>query len=500
MSTEHPSACGPILDRFRALFTPRSIAVVGASTQGTSAGNRFIRSLKASGYAGKIYAIHPKAEEIDGIRAFRKIADIPDTVDYAYLTVPAEKVGTILADTGGKLRFAQVMATNEDGSGAAWEAEILALARETNMRLVGPNCMGTHSPRGGYTFMETASLREGRIGIGCQSGGLGMDILLRGQNLGLSYSGLVTLGNAIDVQPAELFEYYLEDPDTDVIGFYVEDVKDGRRFLDLARKNQGKKPLVVMVGGLSKSGQKAAASHTGGMGGSRQAWEAFARQTGAILTPNLDAFLDALQLCLWLHPKPEAEQPTVTLLGNGGGTSVLAADALDAAGLALAELEQAARDAYAAIEMPPGASLENPMDLPASVLKEEEGRLIAKLLEVDRTLTSPYATLVHLNLPVLMAYRHVKDLLPNLVQSILGRAQQEDTAPHTLLVLRSDRSEEADGWRRRMRAVALEHRIPTFDEVPQAIYALQSYRQYERYLATRRMSAESADEVDAPAY
>lgn len=486
MSNEPAFDGASIIDCFRPLFTPESIAVVGASTKGTSAGSRFIRSLKAAGYSGRIYAIHPKADVIEGIPAFSRIADIPGVVDYAYLTVPAERVENILAGAGRrKLRFAQVMATNENGSGAAWEMTLLRLAREMGTRLIGPNCMGSHSPRGGYTFIEGASLRQGRIGIACQSGGLGMDILLRGQNLGLSYSGLVTLGNSIDVQPSDLFEYYLADPGTDVIGMYMEDVKDGRRFLDLARRNRGRKPVVLMVGGLSKAGQKAAASHTGAMGGHRHAWEALARQTGAILTPNLDAFLDALQLCSLLRPKLEAHEPTVTLLGNGGGTSVLATDALDAAGFALAELKPQAREAYAEIEMPPGASLENPMDVPASVLKEEEGRLLARLLEVDRKLTSPYATLVHLNLPVLMAYRHVKNLLPNLVQSMLSGVPQNDKSSHTLLILRSDRSDEADDWRRRMRTVALQHRIPTFDELPQAITALQAYRTYERFLATR---------------
>ncbi|WP_076866073.1 CoA-binding protein [Bradyrhizobium mercantei] len=485
MSTEPDVALASIIDCFRPLFAPESIAVAGASTQGTSAGNRFIRSLKTAGYGGRIYAVHPNAEVIDGIPAFGRIADIPGVVDYAYLTVPAERVESILAATGGKLRFAQVMATNEDGSSEAWEKTLLTLAREMGTRLIGPNCMGSHSPRGGYTFVEGASLSRGRIGIACQSGGLGMDILLRGQNLGLSYSGLVTLGNSIDVEPSDLFEYYLADPGTEVIGMYVEDIKDGRRFLDLARRNRGSKPVVLMVGGLSKAGQKAAVSHTGAMGGGRQAWEALARQTGAILAPNLDAFLDALQVCSLLRPKLEADEPTVTLLGNGGGTSVLATDALDAAGFKLAELQSQAREAYAEIDMPPGASLKNPMDVPASVLKEEEGRLIARLLEVDRRFTSPYATLVHLNLPVLMAYRHVKDLLPNLVQSMLSRVPKNDKSPHTLLILRSDRSDEADDWRRRMRTVALQHRIPTFDELPQAIMALQAYRKYERFLATR---------------
>ena len=376
-----------VSDEFAPLFRPKVIAVAGASATGTTAGNRFIRLLKSGGFAGQIMPIHPVADEIEGIAAYRSMADMPEVADYAYLTVPAERAADVLASAGGKLRFAQVMASGSPETHHAWEQRLLDLAVRGGFRMIGPNCMGTHSPRGRYTFMEGANTEEGSVGIACQSGGLGMDILRRGQNLGLRFSGLVTLGNSVDVSPSDLFEYYLSDPGTKVVGLYIEDVKDGERFQKLARCNRGRKPVVLLVGGFTGLGRKAAASHTGALGGTVQAWRALARQTGMVLTDTLDDFLDALQLCLWLEPKPATHAPGVTLFGNGGGTSVLATDALDRAGFQLAVPSGTAQAEYAGITLPAGASLENPIDLPASVLKEHDGKVTARILDIDRRCT-----------------------------------------------------------------------------------------------------------------
>jgi acyl-CoA synthetase (NDP forming) len=468
---------------FKPLFEPEAIAVVGASATGTTAGNRFIRLLKSGGFSGRIFPIHPSASEIEGLPACSTLADMPEIADYAYLTIPAERTVEVLASAGGKLRFAQVMASGAPETHHAWEQELRDVALRGGFRLIGPNCMGTHSPRGRYTFMEGAGMEEGEVGIACQSGGLGMDILRRGQNLGLRFSGLVTLGNSIDVSPSDLFEYYLEDPGTKVIGLYIEDVKDGERFQKLARHNRGGKPVVLLVGGITGLGRKAAASHTGAMGGTAQAWQALSRQTGVILTETLDAFLDALQVCLWLSPKRGRPSPSVTLFGNGGGTSVLATDSLDRAGFQLAVPTKEARAEYSQITLPPGASLENPIDLPASVLKEQEGRVTAHILDIDRRHTKPYATIIHLNLPVIMGYRHVAGFLPNLMASVFGFERAADE-PHRILVIRSDRSEEADAWRRNFREVAAQRGVPTFDEIPQAIEALAVFRRYESFLST----------------
>ena len=461
---------------FAPLFAPQTIAVVGASASGITAGNRFLQLLAETGFEGRVYPIHPSATEIEGHKAFASLAELPEPVDYAYLTVPADRVEKVLQQGAGRLRFAQVMASTEPDLMPAWEARLGALAQDGGFRLIGPNCMGTHAPRGRFTFMEGADCTPGAVGIVSQSGGLGMDILRRGQTLGLRFSGLVTVGNCADLDPSDLLKFYLADPETRVIGLYIEDVKDGARFQRLLRANQGCKPVVLLAGGITAQGQAAAASHTGALAGSPEAWRALARQSGAVLTETLDMFLAMLGLCLWLRlggPRPEAG---VTLFGNGGGASVLATDALERAGLHLAQPNAQARAAFAAIALPPGASLANPIDLPASVLRQEEGRVTARILEVNERLVAPYATLVHLNLPVIMGYRHVPNFLPNLLDAVFGGA---GTGGHRLLVLRSDRSDEVDAWRRIFRAEAAARSVPSFDEIPEAIAALAAFKDYE---------------------
>lgn len=465
---------------FAPLFSPRSIAVVGASATGTTAGNRFLRLLAETEFGGQIYPIHPTAHEIEGHRAWPTLADTPEPVDYAYLTVPADRVEQVLAAGTGRLGFAQVMASTDPALMPAWEGRLRALAQAGGFRIIGPNCMGTHAPRGGYTFMEGAECTPGAVGIVSQSGGLGMDILRRGQTLGLRFSGLVTVGNCADLGPSDLLEFYLADPETRVIGLYVEDVKDGARFQRVLRANAGRKPVVLLAGGITAQGQAAAASHTGALAGSPQAWRALARQSGALLTDTLDTFLAMLAMCLWLRPGGPGPDSGVTLFGNGGGASVLATDALERAGLHLARPDPAARAAFDAITLPPGASLANPIDLPASVLRQEDGRVTARILDVNDRLVAPWATLVHLNLPVIMGYRHVPDFLPNLLNAVFGDPGA-GAAGHRVLVLRSDRSEEADAWRRTFRAEAAARGVPSFDEIPEAVAALSAWRDHERF-------------------
>lgn len=460
------------------LFAPQRIAVVGASASGITAGNRFLRLLDVTGFAGCVYPIHPSATQIEGHKAYASLADTPEAVDYAYLTVPAERVEQVLASGAGRLRFAQVMASTDADLMPAWEDRLRTLAQKGGFRVIGPNCMGTHAPRGRMTFMEGADCTPGAVGIVSQSGGLGMDILRRGQTLGLRFSGLVTVGNSADLGPSDLLEFYLADPETRVIGLYIEDVKDGARFQSLLRANRGRKPVVLLAGGISAQGQAAAASHTGAMAGSPQAWQALARQSGALLTDTLDTFLAMLGMCLWLRPGGPAPEAGVTLFGNGGGASVLATDTLERAGLRLARPDATARAAFGAIALPPGASLANPIDLPASVLRQEDGRLTARILDVNEQLVGPYATIVHLNLPVILGYQHVPDFLPNLLDAVFGETRAA-TGGHRLLVLRSDRSPEADAWRRTFRAEAAARDVPSFDEIPEAIAALAAYQDYE---------------------
>lgn len=470
---------------FDRLFTPRSIAVVGASAQNVSQGNRYIRVLKEFGFQGAIYPIHRNAGEIEGLKAYPSVSSVPEPVDYLYATVPAPHVAGILKEARGRLAFAQIMASPDADVTADWPEELLAAAAASGIRLLGPNCMGTHSPRGRMTFVDGALPAQGDVGIASQSGGLGMDILRRGQSVGLQFSGLVTLGNSIDLGPCDLLEFYLEDAATRVVGLYIEDVKDGRRFFDILRQNRGRKPVVVLVGGTTQQGRKAALSHTGALGGGGTAWSALSRQTGVILSQTLDEFLDDLQLCRFLPAQPTGEEPTIILFGNGGGASVLATDAAVRAGFSLALVPPAAEAELATLKIPPGSSLANPIDMPAGVLQEEGGRMAGKVLAIVCRHARPKVVVAHLNLSVIYGYRHVADFLPNLFASLTSGLSKAGGGGHFVLVGRSDGRPEVEDWKRELRAAANANRIPFFDELPQAVNALRKFSTFEQFLHRR---------------
>jgi len=195
-----------VIERFRPLFEPKTIAVVGASTKGASLPNVFLRRLREHGYPGAIYPIHPSAAEIEGIAAYRSLAEAPAAVDYAYIAIPAAQVPSLLSNARGRVRFAHVISSGfgEVDEGRELQEELVAAARAGGMRVLGPNCMGLYSPRGRVTFAEVEKLEAGHVGVLSQSGGLSTDIIRRGLNRGLKYSGLVSAGNCADVGAADL--------------------------------------------------------------------------------------------------------------------------------------------------------------------------------------------------------------------------------------------------------------------------------------------------------
>ena len=227
--------------------------------------------------------------------------------------------------------------------------------------MIGPNCLGTYSPRAGLTFPDNAPREVGSIGIISQSGGLTTNMIKRGQIKGLRFSGAVTAGNCADVTPADLLEFYLADPLTRAIGCYLEDIKDGRAFFDLLRSHA--KPVVLLRGGRSLQGRIAAASHTGALAGDDRGWTTLCVQTPCVEVATLDEFVDTLLTLQYLTPKPERPTRRVVMFGNGGGSSVLGADFFAAHGLDVSPFDPAVRAHLEKLELLPGSSVANPIDM-----------------------------------------------------------------------------------------------------------------------------------------
>ncbi len=484
--TEPPGVELTPADRFRPLFEPRTIAVLGASSMDVTIANTFIRRLVDFGYAGTVYPIHPKAEEIEGLTAYPSLGETPEPVDYAYVGIAAERIPEALAAAKGRCRIAQVISSGfgEVEGGAALEHTLVAKAHAAGVRVLGPNCLGTYSPRGGLTFPADAPKDTGRIGVVSQSGGLSTDIIKRGQWRGLRFSGLVTMGNSADLTPRDLLEFYFADPQTTAIGLYLEDVKHGRAFFDLLHSGNATKPVVILRGGASRQGRLAAASHTGALAGDDRPWAALYEQTPAAPVATLDEFLDALLALQHFTPRPDRPTRTVTLFGNGGGSSVLGADAFARVGLDVSPFGPDARAALEAMRLPPGTSIANPIDTPVRTLQEKDGWVAGEILDIVYRHARPDAVAMHLNLAAFVG-RGTVDPVDNLFAVVEETQRKWPGHAHFALALRSDGSPELDDRKRHYREKARMVEVPVFDEIPGMAAALAVVAHLERRLAER---------------
>ena len=474
------------LERFRPLFEPKTVAVLGASTKDVTIANTFIRRMKSFGYAGHIYPIHPSAPEVEGLKAYPSLGQTPELVDYAYVAIGAERIPDAIAQANGRCRIAQVISSGfaEVEEGVTLELALIEKARAARVRVLGPNTLGTYSPRGGLTFPQNAPKAVGSVGIVAQSGGLSTDIIKRGEWRGLRFSGLVTIGNSADVAPHELVDYYLEDPQTKVIGLYLEDIKNGRAFFDLLRSPKATKPVVILKGGRSRQGRLAAASHTGALAGDERAWEALPSQLPVAMVSTIDKFLDALLALQFLTPRPAKPTNLVTLFGNGGGSSVLGSDAFAAVGLNVLPFDAATRALLEALKLPPGTSVANPIDTPVRTLQEKDGMIAGEILDIVYQNAKPDAVAMHLNLAAFVG-RGAVDPLDNLLAVIEQAQKKWQGIAHFVLALRSDGSPELDEKKRLYRDKASAVGVPVFDEIPQMAEALSVVGHIERRLAAR---------------
>lgn len=469
---------------FGALFNPRAVAVVGASTTSDSVANRFLRNLRKLDFQGEVYAVHPKAPEIEGFPAYPSLADLPPQVDYAYVAVAAERTPALFAGALNKVRFAQIISSGFGEVGRHdLQSELVEACRAVGTRLLGPNCIGIHSSAGRISFhAKPETLKAGPVGIISQSGGLSTDILTRGRMRGVGFHSVVSVGNSADVGPVELLEHMLADPAIRVIGLYLEDIAKGRAFFDVLRRAGARKPVVILKGGRTAAGQRASMSHTGALMADDRIWQALARQTGTVLVESLDRFVNALLVFQTVIPRKDRPTHNVALFGNGGGTSVLAADAFSRAGLDVPALSQPVSDALEALKLPPGTSIANPIDAPGTTLKLDSGRIGVEIMkgimldpEIDLIVT-------HINMSVMLGYQD-PEIVPNFVNGTAALRNQARNATHLALVLRSGGEPEVEERRNALREHLLDLGIPVFDELEDAALGFSALAAHERFLS-----------------
>ena len=480
----------PVLERFRPLFEPRTVAVVGASTKGVPMPNTFIRRMKAFGFTGDIYPIHPQATGIEGLPAFKNVGATPKPIDYAYIAIAAERVAAILTEARGRVAFAQVISSgfSEITGGEALEGDLVAKAHAAGVRVIGPNCLGTYSPRGKLTFPDGA-LREsqGCIGLITQSGGLTTNMIKRGQFRGIRFSAAVTAGNCADIGAADLLEYYLADPATHAIGCYLEDLRDGRRFFELMRASTARKPVVLLRGGRSRQGRLAAASHTGALAAESAGWDALCAQTPCVEVETLDEFVDTLLALQFLTLRPGRPTQRVVLFGNGGGSSVLGADFLSQHGLDVFPFPPDVLKELGSLRLLPGSSVANPIDTPVATLQEQDGLVARQILNIILGKARPDAIAVHLNMSSFSGRGGI-DPIDGIFSFLREALETHRDKAHVLLAFRTDDDPLLEERKRGYRVKAGEFGIPMFNEIPELAKALAAVAKLETRLGAVRTS------------
>ncbi|HET8647625.1 MAG TPA: CoA-binding protein, partial [Vicinamibacteria bacterium] len=364
----------------RGVLAPRAVAVVGASQRPGTIGWALVENLRQHGYLGDVYLVHPSAPEIQGYRAYRRLAEVPRPVDLVVVAVPAPAVEAVVAEAAevGARGVVVISAGFAEVSpeGRVAQDRIRDLARQAGMRLIGPNCMGVLNtdPQVSLdaTFAPFAP-PAGNVGFLSQSGALGVAVLDYARALKIGVSSFVSVGNKADVSGNDLLAYWKDDPRTDVIALYLESFGNPRRFARLAPEVARRKPIVAVKSGRSAAGTRAASSHSAALACLDVGVDALFEQAGVIRTETLEDLFDVVTL---LATQPVPVGPRVGVVTNAGGPGILLADACEARGLKLPELAARTQEALRGF-LPPQAGVRNPVDMIASAMPEDFERAVA---------------------------------------------------------------------------------------------------------------------------
>ncbi len=404
------------------IFSPHSIAVIGASRRRDSIGFALLHNLVMEEFEGAIYPVNPSASSIHSLKAYPSLGAIPDPVDLAIVAVPRDAVRGVIEECLAKKVGGLVVISagfSETGpAGAELERELRELVRGAGVRMIGPNCMGVLNTdpevRLNATFAPTPA-RAGSIGFVSQSGALGVAILNAAQDLGVGLTQFASMGNKADVDGNDLVEYWEDDERTKVICMYLESFGNPRRFTEIAKRVGRKKPILVVKSGRTAEGARAATSHTGAIAGADVTVSAFLEQCGVLRANTISELFDiakALSSC----PLPAGDR--VGILTNAGGPAIMATDSCINLGLSLAELSAATRAELGGF-LPAEASLANPVDMIASAMPADYARALDLMLRdeaVDMALVINVTPLLATPIDVMEAIsqtaeRHSKPVL-----------------------------------------------------------------------------------------
>ncbi len=364
------------------MMNPRSIAVYGASENGTSVGSRVFQNLLTDGYDGKIYPINPKHKKVGGLTCYPSIEDVGEEVDLAVIATPARTVPGIVRDIGeAGTKNAIILSAGfgeGDGKGVQYEAELVAAAKRAGVRFMGPNCVGLVRPwhKMNTTFLRTGT-PKGRLALISQSGALNSAISDWAGPHHLGFSALVSLGNSTNIDFGDVMQFLATDPHTDAILLYVEGIRHAPEFLSAMRAATRLKPVIVLKSGRHAAGTEAASTHTGALMGSDIVFDAALERTGAVRALSFGQLFAAAEI---LGSNKRANGNRLAIITNGGGAGVLAADRAGDTRVGLAELSQKTIDKLDKV-LAPLWSRRNPIDVLGDAGAKEYGAAVKAAYE-----------------------------------------------------------------------------------------------------------------------
>ena len=357
------------LKEFKPIFYPKSVAIIGASVTAIKAGSVWVWSLKSAGFPGPIYPVGSKSGRIADLEIFPNLRLIPGEVDYVIVAIPRQFVLEVLDDCVAKnvkaVQFFTAGFSEMDAQqGHKLEEQMLEKARQGNIRIIGPNCIGVYCPEHKIPFLMGTLGESGSVGFVSQSGGIATKLVTIGIARHINYSKGVSFGNGIDLDASDFLQYLAADPKTKTIGAYLEGTRDGASLFNTMKEVAKVKPLVVWKGGRTEAGAQAATSHTGSLASSAVIWSAMLKQAGAIEVHSLEELTDTLLIFQQLRHRQGTSAAIIGgLADGGGGNSVAAGDACMENGLKVPPLSLGTKQRLSELLGEVGSILRNPVDV-----------------------------------------------------------------------------------------------------------------------------------------
>lgn len=490
LSVENKKREEEVHKAIHAMIHPGSIAVLGAKRShgddGSDLGDIFHR-VSNYGFPGRLYPVNPNVDEIRGYKSYPDLASLPETPDLVIVCLPAKLVPDALrscVSNGCKNVHIFSSGFKETGerSGIALQTEIAKIVREGGLHVIGPNCMGFHVPSSGITTMPNPPKESGPVGFISQSGGNVRDFnTCLHQRFGLNPSKMISYGNALALDCTDFLSYLAGDDETKVITIYLEGVKDGRKLFQLVRETFPVKPVVMLKAGLTESGGRAVASHTGSMAGDEKIWKAFFAQSGAVTVDSLEEMAEAALALLYLK---KCQGRNAAIVGAGGGLTVAAADACARTGLFLPQFSGELVAKLREFIPEAGNMVRNPIDAHLMFFNLE---MLGRILDLVSEDASVDMVIISLQLDwIYTASGHQAAYLENIAR-YLAEKRKGYIYDKPMVVAYKQYEDRPDVLRHAatMRDILLKSGIPCYDGLSRAFSALSKLSRYSEFCRKR---------------